>query len=95
MEKETNALPHDTQPRLFPRPPAYDPHKDTYTRLLSKRCSTDQKISEALGWAEAGILANALSEWHDEFPDSNAQLMACKSRRLETSIGLPERYGHL
>lgn len=94
-------MPQDTQPRIFPRadlpnsPPAYDPDKDNYKRYVSKRCSTDQLASEARGWAEAGVLANALSEWSDQSADLNAQLMVRVSRRVEAKIGLPECYGYL
>ena len=101
MVKESHALPQDTQPHILPRadlpnaPPAYDLEKDNYKRYVSKRCSADQVASEARGWAEAGVLANALSEWLDESADLSAQLMARETRRLEANIRLPECYGYL
>lgn len=46
---------------LPPVPPKYDQDKDTFNRYVSKRCSTDQLASEAYGWAEAGVIATAMS----------------------------------
>lgn len=37
---------------------------DTYERRVHKRCSSDQVLAERVGWAEAGLLANALSMCH-------------------------------
>lgn len=59
-------LPRTAKPRIIQRdipkpPPDYNNDDDTWERLVSKRCSTDQLAIEAHGWAEAGVLANALS----------------------------------
>lgn len=60
-------LPQTTKPRIIPRdipkpPPDYNNDDDTWERIVSKRCTTDQLALEARGWAEAGVLANALRE---------------------------------
>jgi hypothetical protein len=46
---------------LPPVPPEYDPDKDVFERYISKRCTTDQIADDAYGWAEAGVLATAMS----------------------------------
>ena len=55
--------PEDQEPRdplIHGRDTSEKIPDDTYKRYVDKSCSVDQVLAERVGWAEAGILANAL-----------------------------------
>ena len=78
LAQHAASRPQASKPRrIIPRdipnaPPDYDNDKDTWERIVSPRCSTDQLAFEARGWAEAGVLANALHAWIPKSDFQNA-----------------------
>ncbi|KAK6345876.1 hypothetical protein TWF730_010219 [Orbilia blumenaviensis] len=82
-------LPDNTTTKFFKR----QLPTDHWQRKVSNRCTAAQELAERVGWAEAGILANALHNWKPGGKHQNVMdyYMGAASRKTKPDPNLQER----